>query len=176
MVKSQQDLLKLEKIYEMYKGIMYNEARKVLRSKEDCEDAIQKTFENLIKCSDRIEDVDSARTCSFIKIATRNAAIDICKANSNVSERELSADFLEDLPSINSRDSCDIVIQKETLERTIEAIKKLPVTMRDVVILEKVLGYSRKEAMQLLGENNETLKKRLTRARKKLQSAIRKED
>lgn len=176
MIRSQQNILKLEKIYEIYKVIMYNEAWKVLHNKEDCEDAIQRTFENLIKCCDRIEEVDSPRTCGFIKIATKNAAIDIYNEKTKLFGKEVYTEFIEDLSEVDYTDSCEIVINQETLRETIEAIKKLPETMRDVVILEKVLGYTREETMQLLGEKNETLKKRLTRARKKLISAIRKED
>lgn len=176
MAKLEREFSKLEEIYEKYKGIMYKEAWAILHNELDVEDAVQKAFENLTKCCDRIEKVDSARTCNFIRIVVKNAARDVYKEKMHVINQETGVDFIEDLCSTDCRDSIDILIQKEKLRITIEGIKKLPETMRDVIILEKVLGYTRAETMKLLGENNETLKKRLTRARKKLLESLRKDD
>ncbi len=170
------DFSKLERIYEKYKGIIFKEAWAILHNENDVEDAVQKTFENLTKCCDRIEDVDSPRTCGFIKIVARNAAIDIRKEKVNIVNMETSIEFLEDIGSAECADSLEILIQKESVRIVIEAIKKLLEKLRDVVILEKVLGYTRAETMQLLGEKNETLKKRLTRARNKLLDKLRKDD
>lgn len=178
MAKTGKDFLKLEKIYELYKGLMHKEAWLILRNEADAEDAVQKAFVKLTKCCDRLEEVESPRTRNFIRIVARNTAKDIYREKANISSQETSIDFLEDLSSsvASCRDALDILIQKEKLRITIEEIKKLPETMRDVVILEKVLGYTRAETMKLLGENNETLKKRLTRARKKLLESLRKDD
>lgn len=176
MAKLERDFSKLEEIYEKYKGIMYKEAWSILHNELDVEDAVQKAFENLTKCCDRIEKVDSARTCNFIRIVVKNAARDVYKEKMHITNQETCVDFIEDLCSTNCGDSTDILIQKEKLRITIEEIKKLPETMRDVIILEKVLGYTRAETIKLLGENNETLKKRLTRARKKLLESLRKDD
>lgn len=176
MVKAKQDFTKLEEIYEKYKGIMHKEAWLILHNELDVEDAIQKAFENLTKCCDRLEEIDSPRTRNFIRIVTKNAARDIYKEKMSITNIETAVDFIEDLCSTNYTDSLDILIQKEKLNKTIEEIKKLPETMRDVIILEKVFGYTRPETIKLLGENNETLKKRLTRARKKLLESLRKDD
>lgn len=176
MAKTKQDFAKLEEIYEKYKGIMHKEAWLILHNELDVEDAIQKAFENLTKCCDRLEEVDSPRTRNFIRIVTKNVARDIYKEKMSITNIETAVDFIEDLCSTNYADSLDILIQKEKLNKTIEEIKKLPETMRDVIILEKVFGYTRPETIKLLGENNETLKKRLTRARKKLLESLRKDD
>ena len=70
----------------------------------------------------------------------------------------------------------DIVISKETVNRIAEEIEKLPEKYRDVLILEKVFGYSREDTMKLLGANYEAIKKRMTRAKKKLLEALRREE
>ena len=70
----------------------------------------------------------------------------------------------------------DIVIGKESVDRIAQEIKKLPEKYRDVLLLEKVFGYSRDDTMRLLNQNYETLKKRMTRAKTKLLDALRKED
>lgn len=169
------DCAKLERIYEKYKNIMYKEAYSVLRDPHDSEDAVQQAVLRIIRCIDRIREDEPGMTCNFLKIIVRNVAKDLYNKRLYLNSNEDTIDVLEDSAAV-SMEVSDIVIGKESVDRIAQEIKKLPEKYRDVLLLEKVFGYSREDTMRLLNQNYETLKKRMTRAKTKLLDALRKED
>ena len=128
-----------------------------------------------IKYLDKIREEEVGMTCNFLKIVVRNISIDIYKKRLYLNNREDAIDTVDDLVSGQSNEVSDLVIDKESVRRISDEIKKLPEIYRDVLLLEKVYGYSRDETIRILDSNYETLKKRLTRAKTKLLDALRKE-
>lgn len=168
--------LKLERLYLDYRSLMYKEAKKILHNQYDAEDAVQSAFVKLTNCADRITDEMPAMTYNFMKVVARNVALDIHKKKLYLNKYENTYENVEqELADVNQELS-DIVIDKCSVERIIEQIKKLPDNYRDLIILEKVYGYTREETMALFGVNYETVKKRMTRAKTKLLEALKKED
>ena len=55
-------------------------------------------------------------------------------------------------------------------------IDKLPKKYRDVLIFEKIYGYSQREIAEILNISYDAVKKRMERARKKLKEKLRKEE
>lgn len=176
MGNENKDLSKLERIYEKYKRIMYKEAYTILKDVDDTEDAVQQAFVRIVNCIDRIKEEEAGMTCNFLKIVVRNVAKDIYKKRLYLNTKEDTIDSLEEVLSSDCKEVTDIVIDKESVSRIAKEIENLPEIYRDVLLLEKVYGYSREDSMRILGANYETLKKRLTRAKTKLLEALRKEE
>lgn len=169
------NLSKLERIYEKYRVIMYREAYNILHDANDAEDAMQQSFLKLIKYLDKIKEEEVGMTCNFLKIVVRNISIDIYKKRLYLNTKEDAIDMVDDFTTGRTNEVSDLVIDKESVRIISDEIKRLPEIYRDVLLLEKVYGYSREETIRILGSNYETLKKRLTRAKTKLLDALRKE-
>ena len=166
---------RLERIYEKYRAIMYREAYNILHDVNDAEDAVQQSFLKLINYMDRIKEEEAGMTCNFLKIVVRNIAIDIYKKRLYLNNREDAVDILDETTTGYSAEVSDLVIDRESVERISKQIEKLPEIYRDVLLLEKVYGYSREETIKILGTNYETIKKRMTRGKNKLLEALKKE-
>ncbi len=175
--KKDKDFSKLERVYEKYKNIMYKEAYNILCDAHDAEDALQQTFMKLLHCMDKIDEAEVGLTCNFLKIVVRNVAKDIYKKRIYLNTQDDVIDTIEssNISSASIKEVSDAVIEKETSNRIIKAIGELPESYREIILLEKIYGYSRDETVILLGENYETLKKRMTRAKTKLLEILRKE-
>ena len=162
---SKESISKMERLYATYKTAMYKEALLILRDPNDAEDVMQQSFMKLIPCTENITEDKPGMTCNFLKTVVRNLSRDFLRRRMYLNSNEDSIDTLE-----------DDVIEKESIDRISKAIENLPPKLRDVVLLEKVFGYSRKETIRLLNSNYETLKKRMTRAKTQLLKNLTEED
>ena len=77
---------KIELIYEEYASAMYFKANSILQNKHDAEDAVQLSFEKIIKNADKIETPIGNKTRSFVLIVVENTAIDLYRKRKNLSE------------------------------------------------------------------------------------------
>ncbi len=111
-----------------------------------------------------------------MKIVAKNTAVNVGKQRLYLNKYENTFDILQDELIDQNLELADIVIDKVSVERIIEKIKSLPDKYRDIIVLEKICGYSREETMALYGENYETIKKRLTRAKTKLLEVLKQEE
>lgn len=170
------DYYKLENLYLKYKEMMYREANKVLHNEYDAEDAVQIAFERLANCTDKITDEIPAMTCAFMKIVAKNAAVNVCRQRLYLNKYENTFDILQDDLIDKDLELADLIIDKLSVERIVENIKNLPDKYRDIIVLEKICGYSREETMALYAENYETIKRRLTRAKTKLLGMLKQEE
>lgn len=66
----------LETMYELYEQGMYRVAYGVLHNKEQAEDAVQDSFEKLLKYLPEIDAHDSPKTQKLVLKIVRNTAID----------------------------------------------------------------------------------------------------
>ncbi len=175
--KDKKDLSKLEKLYWSYKNIMYNEAYNILHDTQEAEDAVQQAFTRITGFVDKIVDEEPAMTCKFLKIVVRNVAKDIYKKRLYLNNQEDIFEIFEtdDTPNVSNKEVTDIVIDKESSNKIANEINNLPEIYRDIILLERIYGYSREQTMALLNVNYETLKKRMTRAKNKLLGALGKE-
>ncbi len=167
---------KVEILYDKYKNLMYKEAYRILADAGLAEDAIHQSFIKIIRNLDKIDLKDESRTRNFLVIICRNTAIDIYKKrlylNNNSDSINYEIDDEVDDNMINYVEPSKIVIDRETVNKVAEAIENLPEIYRDVILLEKLYGYTKEEIADLLGVNYETIKKRSIRARKILLKAL----
>lgn len=169
------DLEKLERLYKIYSKSMYNAAYGILHNHHDTEDVIQQAFLKLIPYASKIRDDEKGMTCNFLKIVARNAATDYIRKKTYLNKKEDYIDDVVDDSHFITKCPDDIVISKESVERISKEIEKLPDIYRDIIVTEKIFGFSREESQGILNANFETLKKRLTRGKEKLLEALKKE-
>ena len=76
----------LETMYELYEQGMYRVAYGVLHNKEQAEDAVQDSFEKLLKYLPEIDAPDSPKTQKLVLKIVRNTAIDQYRRNNKQNE------------------------------------------------------------------------------------------
>ena len=163
------DKNKLEQIWAMYQSLMLYEAKKYFNNQAEAEDAVSEACIKLIRYLDKINEISSYQTRSYIVYIVRSVSIDILrKAKGNMNEPD---DILETLPD----DGVDILfdlIVKEGYQAIKDAIKSLPNQLKDVVYLSLVNERSHLEIAELLGITESASKMRLYRAKKEIRKKL----
>ncbi|MDK2986830.1 MAG: polymerase sigma-70 factor, subfamily [Clostridia bacterium] len=167
MLNGQEDKNKFELLYEKYRKLMFYIANNILNDEYLAEDAVHQTFIKILKNLDKIDDVFCHKTKSFIVIMVRNTAINMY----NRRKRSSVVPFDEAQWCID-REALEAA---EGMEMLIQLIINLPVIYKDVLTLKYVHGFSNVEIASLLGISEAAVRKRLERARRKLNEAIKEE-
>lgn len=173
LMDTEAEKTKFEQIYHQYRKLMFYIANQILCDDALAEDAVQDAFIKIIENLDKIEDIGSHKTKSFLVIIVRNHSINIYNERKRKAWVPLeNADYLlfEDLvlDKINNPLEESDVFQK--------VIKKLPVIYRDVITLKYVHEFSNEEIALFLNINEATVRKRMERAKNKIQELIEKEN
>ncbi len=160
-----EDTSDFESIYNTYKTRMLGLAYKILGNYHDSEEAVSQAFLSIASTFGKVKGRSLPEQEAYIAIVTKNAALDIYRKN----KRDNSVPFeeLENL-SEKSDDVSDEVLAEIGYERIINAIKTLPDIYAETLYLYHVNGLSVKEIAKNLRQSEANIKKRLTRARKKL--------
>lgn len=174
------DAAKIERLYEKYNSIMYAEAYRILKDTPSAEDAVHQSFMKVMNNLNKVDEDDEIRTRSFLSIICRNVSFDI------YNKRTKECEYIDEMQNEDSDtvlqvesgmpSPCDELISKETYELVLKEIEKLPQIYKDVIILERMHGYSKKEIANLLNISYDTVKKRCARAYKKLAEVLQKEE
>ena len=146
-------------MYELYEQGMYRVAYGVLHNKEQAEDAVQDSFEKLLKCLPEIDAPDSPKTQKLVLKIVRNTAIDQYRRNNKQNE------WLSERGKCGEETSTFIksVEDREFLQQLLQAV---PTEYREIIKLRCYYGFSAKETGNILGISEGNVKKRLERARK----------
>ena len=103
-IENKDDKQKFEKIYLQYQKDMFVIANKILRNKENAEDAVQDAVVLIMHNLDKIEDVYAKSTVNYIRIIVKNRALQIYnqlkKEEKLLKENILEQEMIERRPSI----------------------------------------------------------------------------
>lgn len=163
MIEAPADKLKFEQLYEKYCYLMYHVAYKILGNHEDAEDAVQQAFLSIIQHFDKICLVESPKTRSFIVIITERKAIDLLRYRN----RRGKEAFDEQL--------CGLAFPAPAEDPLAEALAKLPVSYREVLLLRYDNGFTVKQIAAFLKISESGVRKLLGRAKQVLQNMLEKE-
>lgn len=155
-----QDFRKLlESMYELYEQGMYRIAYGILNNREQAEDAVQDSFEKLLKYLPRIDRPDSPNTRQLVLKIVRNTAIDQYRRNHRQNQwiSEQKEQEIDTCTSIQS------VEDREFIQQLLNAV---PTEYREIIKLRCYYGFSAKETGDILGLSEGNVNKRLERARK----------
>ena len=169
LLDTPEDKQKLEKMYYEYRELMKHIALDILKDEVLAEDAVHDAFIKLIKYLDRLDDVYSERTESYIIKVVSSVAI-----NSFNKEKKLR-DLRTDEDFVLKADDKDI-LDNINVENLLQTIKSLPDIYRDVLELKIYQELSDKEIAHILNIKLSTAKKRLERARKYLKVILGEEE
>ena len=148
----------LETMYELYEQGMYRVAYGVLHNREQAEDAVQDSFEKLLKYLPKIDTPDSPKTQQLVLKKVRNTAIDQYRRNNKqnewLSQQEQGEETNTFVKSVEDR---------EFIQQLLNAV---PTEYREIIKLRCYYGFSAKETGDILGLSEGNVNKRLERARK----------
>lgn len=156
MIETPDDKVKFERIYNRYRNLMYHVAYKVLSNHYDAEDAVHQAFVAIIRHLEKIGDIDSPETRSFIVLITERKAIDLIRTSHSEKVIPLNEDLIGiEIPAPGDHGLAD-------------ALAKLPAHYREVLLLRFDNGYSTKELAQMLGMTESGVRKLIGRAKNAL--------
>lgn len=160
---------KIEVLYEKYKFLLFKIAKDILKSPELAEDIVHQTFVKVIENKLVIEEVDSAKTRNLLAIICRNLSINVYN---KMKQKEYIVDEIpqEEIKEFQSVE--DIVISNYNVEIIMNSIMELPDIYRDVLLFEKVYGYTKNDISHIFEISIETVNKRSQRAKEKLTETL----
>lgn len=169
-LETEEEKTLIEKLYQEYQGQMYNAAYTILQHQQDSEDAVQSAFEKVIK---HISDYDwdfSQNTQLLLTVITRNIARNEIKKRNLKLEHELDIDYFD--PDFEETISVNEDFNKITFEQIKDLIYKLPVDLKNVIIMRFILDKNPKTIADFLDITESAVYKRISAARKLLKDIM----
>lgn len=158
----------MQKVHQDFKLLMYHTAGKYISSPDQREDIVQESILKLIGKINLLKTFDRTTIASYIVVTVRNTSINFIKRQSNERESILSIDELREDPAQTfARSTEDIVIQKEAIKQFYKIWPYLDQETRQVLEGKYILGYDDKELAALLRCRSNSVRMKLTRARRK---------
>lgn len=163
-----------EELYYKYCRHIYKIALSIVKNHHDAEDVLDSVMVSIMENMDKFISREKAVIEAQIVIYSRNAAINLYKKNQRRSSRirplqtaDENGTSWEDIKD-ESADTEEIVLSRETAEIIRKYLVMLPDEYRDVINLVYALGYSYREAAEVLHITTDLVGIRLYRAKKKL--------
>ncbi|MEA4831242.1 ECF RNA polymerase sigma factor SigW [bioreactor metagenome] len=167
-IKDERDRLLVENIYDTYEKKIYMIAYSILKNKQDAEDAVNNTIIKIIDYIDNFVDISCEETKRLIVIYSRSVALNMY--NSKKIRSKMSLPICDDENNdheINDIEENlqDIIINEETISIVRNAIEKLDVKYRDVIILKYYNNMKDAQIADILSISETAVSTRLTRAK-----------
>ena len=160
LIDSLEDKRKFERLYIAYKQTMYYVANRILKDSYAAEDAVHQAFLRIINHLEKIDESDCRKTKAFLVVVTEHISIDLYRKR----KRE----------NILSYDEIMIYIENDSInfdahmDEVSLAISQLPINYSTVLLLKYSQGYNDTEISQLLHIKEDNVRKRISRAKKRL--------
>jgi RNA polymerase sigma-70 factor (ECF subfamily) len=161
-----------------YEGKVYRLSMRMLRNQQDAEDALQETFLQVHRGLKSFEGRSTFSTWLF-RLATNVCLMKIRHQETEPQKLLPLEDYLpqheegqlphlQDWPDLPE----ETLLSKESREKMLEALEKLPPEYRAVFVLRDIEGFSSTEAGEALGISVAAVKSRLHRARLTLRGML----
>lgn len=150
-------------LYHKYSDLLYKIAYDKLKNTHDAEECVQETFLYIAKNFYKIEDVNSSKTKYFLSTIVSCIAIDRFRRSKTI--EFIPLDDYEKYQDLS-------YIDNYTPDEISSCIDKLDDDSKNLIYLTYYFGYKIKEIAIMLGINNDAVKQRLCRTRKKLKKII----
>ncbi len=147
---------------------MYLFALRTTNSPEWAKDAIQEACSQILQ--NPPQDLGKAAGRGFLFKLVRRAALNIMRSNFRRSKRE--EHYSADRKVVQQAVAQDAVLSAEAVQMARSALAKLPDTEREAVHLCYEQGMNRREAGEILGIPEQTLKDRVNRGLSKIRSTL----
>ena len=162
---TEQDSIKLHRIYEIYEQPMYRIAFAVLKDCQAAEDAVSEAFIRIIKNLGKISEPDSEKTKRYIVKIIRSTSVEQYRSRKRFFQREQAIDDeTMQIPSMTDVESEVLSRQKENI------LSVLADDEKKLVELRCMMDMSWKDISKLLFISESAARKRFERIKKKLVS------
>jgi RNA polymerase sigma-70 factor (ECF subfamily) len=140
---------------------LYGFAFRILHNKEEAEDAVQEVFIKLWKMNEKLHEYQSLE--ALATTMTKNYCIDLIRKHKHI---VVDDQFIQDQMITNTATPYEAVVRKETESVLRRIISQLPVNFRELITLKEIDGLSYEEMAVKTGQNINTLRVNIARARK----------
>jgi RNA polymerase sigma-70 factor, ECF subfamily len=161
-------------LYELHRARIYHTVFRLLRNRQDAEDAVQRSFQRAFTNLCRFRE-DSTFSTWVTRIAINDALMLLRQRRANTRLQENNDDA--EAPSVV--DSADkgptpeqALVENELRVAVIHAISRLHKSLRIVVLLRELLGLTSAETARRLGLTVSAVKARTFRARRSLRKYL----
>jgi RNA polymerase sigma-70 factor (ECF subfamily) len=172
------DYQAFEALVNRYEGKVYRLSMRMLRNQEDAEDALQETFLQVYRGLKGFEGRSTFSTWLF-RLATNVCLMKIRHRETEPAKllpleeyiprpEEGGRPQIQDWPDKPE----EVLLNKESREKMLEALEKLPAEYRAVFVLRDIEGFSNSEVGEALGISVAAVKSRLHRARLTLRGML----
>ena len=165
------DYQAFEALVNRYEGKVYRLAIRMLRNQQDAEDALQESFLQVYRGLKSFEGRSNFSTWLY-RLATNVCLMKIRHRETEPPGMLPLEDFLPrhengEQPTLQEwpEKPEEILLTKESREKMMEALDRLPAEYRAVFVLRDIEGFSNAEAGEALGISVAAVKSRLHRAR-----------
>ena len=152
-----------EQVVTKYSDMIYGITFRYMGNKEDAEDAYSETFLAYFK-KERTFESEEHRKAWLIRVA-----INCCK------QMLMARDYPDDIDEVEVADDERPYSKDEVMDLR-EAIEKLKPEYKETILLFYINDMSVKQIAETIGENENVVKLRLSRARKKLKEFLGEEE
>lgn len=163
MIDELSDKGKFEQLYIYYRQLMFYIANGILNNEYDAEDAVHQAFLSIAKNIHKISDLKCTKTKAYLVTITEHCAIDIYREKKRKSTVPLNEDIL------------GLTFEPPHTSALADAIARLPVRYRHLIILKYDCGYSNQEIAELLNLTYEGVHSLDQRAKHKLKALLEEE-
>ena len=146
----------------------YNLARWLLRDENDARDVVQESTMRALKYFDTLRGEDGLPW--LLQIVRKTAFTWLERRQRTDAVEPLADDAM--IPDDSAPDPASIVSDQLDAESLVRAVDGLPAEFREVIILRELEGLSYKQIAQTTGVSIGTVMSRISRARKRLQTAL----
>lgn len=163
---------KFEAIYFAYSKYLYSIGINILKDEQYAADALQQCFIKIFENIEKVGEINSSQTKSFISIIMRNESINILRKRKTVLHVTESMEDALYIIIDETANTEEILLKAELRDEIKAYLSKLNKEESNLIILKYVREYSNQEIAEILGVSQEVVRQRLSRVRRKLAALI----
>lgn len=155
--------------YDEFERLMYFTAQKYSTDSCRCEDIVQESLSKLIERVDLLQTLDRPALASYIVVTVRNTAINFLKKEAHENDkRVILAKSRETTLSPVTVSVEEYIIKKENRAHFREIMESLDLETKCLLEAKYILGYDDKKLSIIAGCSPNSVRMKLTRARRKV--------
>ena len=171
-IESPEDQELMIAFYTQYENLFYLEANKLLSSPEDVSDIVQEALAKAIDRMDTFRALDRKQQLKYMLVSIRNLSINLLKHNGILTTVPLDTLDISQLPHDEKTPEA-IYEEKSSLEQLRTIWGDLDEESRTLLLQKYELHWTDAQLADQLGIQPQSVRMRLTRAKKKLAEQIR---
>jgi RNA polymerase sigma-70 factor, ECF subfamily len=170
------DIAAFERLMNVYNTPLFNYLVRLLRSREEAEDALQEVWLKVIRQKNTYK--EQGQFSSWLYRIAHNCYLDICRKNAcrtknkEIVENDEGFAYLDIIPDTNAN-PYEMAVENEMETQLEQEVAKLPERIREVYILRAIHGIAFKEIAEIQDSPMGTVLSRMHQAVKQLAPVLR---